>query len=66
MSVGLAIRQALERKDGPFLTLHSSLEQLAREWQIPGRFAAAIRSWDPTIAEYKGKQMFADVVLPYL
>jgi hypothetical protein len=39
---------------------------IAQEPHVPGRLAAAIRSWDETVSYYKGKSQWDRVLLPYL
>ncbi|KAF8591105.1 hypothetical protein K439DRAFT_1381062 [Ramaria rubella] len=40
--------------------------ELALEPGVPGRLASAIRGWDEAVAHRKGKELYADVMLPWL
>jgi hypothetical protein len=39
---------------------------IAQEPHVPGRLAAAIRSWDETVSYYKGRSHWEGILLPYL
>ncbi|KAK1995106.1 hypothetical protein LX36DRAFT_659947 [Colletotrichum falcatum] len=47
-------------------TYFHPITELASEDYVPGRLASAIRSWDGKVANYKGREMFGDVLLEYL
>lgn len=40
--------------------------ELAKEPFVPGRLAAAVRSWGDDVARYKGRERYQDVLLEYL
>ena len=42
------------------------ITEIAQEDYVPGRLASAVRSWDGTVASYKGREMYGDVLLEYL
>lgn len=42
------------------------MEELARERGVADRLASAIRSWPNDVGVYKGRKMYADVLLKYL
>ncbi|KAK5208330.1 hypothetical protein LTR72_005946 [Exophiala xenobiotica] len=39
---------------------------IAQEPHVPGRLAEAIRNWDDTVSNYKGKKHWEHILLPYL
>jgi len=39
---------------------------IAQEPHIPGRLAEAIRGWDDSVSQYKGKKHWENILLPYL
>ncbi|KAF6826231.1 mannosyl transferase [Colletotrichum plurivorum] len=47
-------------------TYFHPVTELAAEDYVPGRLASAIRSWDDTVANYKGREMYGKVLLEYL
>lgn len=65
-------RQSLRRlpKTGAIVfTIHTYLvpvTKMAQEDYVPGRLASAVRSWDNTMALYKGAPTYKDVLLKYL
>lgn len=42
------------------------MTEICEEPYVPGRLASAIRSWGPNVSQYKGKEMYGDVLLEYL
>lgn len=47
-------------------TYFEPITKIAEEPDVPGRLAAAIRSWDDTISHYKGRKHWEQILLPYL
>ncbi|KAF8588266.1 hypothetical protein K439DRAFT_1645571 [Ramaria rubella] len=47
-------------------TYFHRVTEIVAEPGVPGRLAAAIRSWPEPIAQAKGKALFADAMLPWL
>ncbi|TDZ40065.1 hypothetical protein C8035_v004952 [Colletotrichum spinosum] len=47
-------------------TYFHPVTELAAEDYVPGRLASAIRSWDETVASYKGRDTYGEVLLEYL
>ncbi|WYZ38509.1 hypothetical protein EsH8_III_000423 [Colletotrichum jinshuiense] len=47
-------------------TYFHPITELVEEDYVPGRLASAIRSWDETVANYKGREMYEKVLLEYL
>ncbi|KXH47896.1 hypothetical protein CNYM01_01414 [Colletotrichum nymphaeae SA-01] len=47
-------------------TYFHPVTELAAEDYVPGRLASAVRSWDDTVANYKGREMYEKVLLEYL
>ncbi|KAL0943587.1 mannosyl transferase [Colletotrichum truncatum] len=47
-------------------TYFHPITELATEDYVPGRLASAIRSWDDTVANYKGREKYEKVLLEYL
>ncbi|KAF9028342.1 hypothetical protein BDZ89DRAFT_1066153 [Hymenopellis radicata] len=43
-----------------------NLQELASEPGVAARLASAVRSWPEDVQEYKGKRLYADVLLEYL
>ncbi|KAK5189190.1 hypothetical protein LTR92_010822 [Exophiala xenobiotica] len=39
---------------------------IAQEPHVPGRLAEAVRNWDDTVSNYKGKKHWEHILLPYL
>ncbi|CAH0023835.1 unnamed protein product [Clonostachys rhizophaga] len=40
--------------------------ELVSEDYVPGRLASAVRSWDDSVARYKGRERYGEVLLEYL
>lgn len=65
-------RQTLRRlpRSGAVLftirTYFHPIVEVAREPGVPGRLAAAIRSWGDDVANYKGRERYQDTLLEYL
>jgi len=65
-------RQTLRRlpKTGAILftirTYTTPVVKLALEPGVPSRLASAVRSWPDVVAEYKHREAFGEVLLPYL
>ncbi|KAF8529912.1 hypothetical protein JB92DRAFT_3106604 [Gautieria morchelliformis] len=47
-------------------TYFHPVTEIIEEPGIPGRLAAAVRSWPDPIAQSKGKELYADTMLPWL
>ncbi|KAJ0163377.1 hypothetical protein CTA2_3089 [Colletotrichum tanaceti] len=47
-------------------TYFHPVTELAAEDYVPGRLASAVRSWDETVADYKGREKYEAVLLEYL
>ncbi|CCF41519.1 hypothetical protein CH063_11769 [Colletotrichum higginsianum] len=47
-------------------TYFHPVTELVAEDYVPGRLASAIRSWDETVANYKGREKYETVLLEYL
>lgn len=47
-------------------TYFHPIEDICREPYVPGRLASAMRSWGDDVSHYKGKAIYADMVLSYL
>ncbi len=43
-----------------------NVQELASEPGVAARLASAVRSWPEDVQEYKGKRLYADVLLEYL
>jgi hypothetical protein len=42
------------------------MTEICDEPYVPGRMAAAVRSWSDDVSRYRGRQQFGDVLLEYL
>jgi hypothetical protein len=47
-------------------TYFHPITDIAKEDYVPGRLASGIRSWDDKVANYKGREMYGEVLLEYL
>jgi hypothetical protein len=47
-------------------TYFEAVTVIAQEPHVPGRLAEAIRNWDDTVSNYKGKKHWENILLPYL
>ena len=47
-------------------TYFDPITDVAQEDYVPGRLASALRSWDSTVANYKGREKYENVLLEYL
>lgn len=59
----------LPKSKAVLFTIHTHLVPLtvmAEEPGVPGRLAAAMRSWPENVGWYKAAQLYTDCVLPYL
>jgi alpha-1,2-mannosyltransferase len=59
----------LPRSGGVVFTIRTYFDpviEVAQEPYVPGRLAAAIRSWTDDVAKYKGRERYQDVLLEYL
>ena len=59
----------LPRSGGVVFTIRTYFEPvtaIAKEPDVPGRLASAVRSWGDDVSKYKGKERYQDVLLEYL
>lgn len=47
-------------------TYFEPITVIAKEPHIPGRLAEAIRAWNETVSQYKGRSHWEHLLLPYL
>ncbi|KAF3492285.1 uncharacterized protein GIQ15_01802 [Arthroderma uncinatum] len=47
-------------------TYFEPITEIVKEAYVPGRLAAAIRSWGDDVARYKGREKYGEVLLEYL
>ena len=65
-------RQSLRRlpKTGAVVftirTYFHPITEICQEDYVPGRLASGVRSWDGTVAKYKGREKYEKVLLEYL
>lgn len=65
-------RQSLRRlpRSGAIMftvrTYFHPITEIARQPNVPGRLASAVRSWDEPVRQYKGAEKYCDILLPYL
>ena len=66
---GIANWSRLPKSGGIVFTIHTyfvPVVEIAKEPYVPGRLAAAVRSWGDDVARYKGRERYGDVLLAYL
>jgi len=59
----------LPRSGGVVFTIRTyfhPMTEICDEPYVPGRMAAAVRSWSDDVARYRGRQQFGEVLLEYL
>ena len=59
----------LPRSGGVVFTIRTyfhPVTDIAKEPDVPGRLASAVRSWGDDVAKYKGRERWQDVLLEYL
>ncbi|KAF3000917.1 hypothetical protein E8E13_008484 [Curvularia kusanoi] len=61
-----ANEEGLKIDDLYFRTYFEPITAISQEAHVPGRLAGAIRAWDESVAQYKGKSHWDHILLPYL